>query len=77
MKITFNTELFKKQMDNMVDYSFGFLDGIDDGKTILTLTKTIITTIFLFTKNQMLGLNKWEKSVKKLEKWLLALILLF
>jgi hypothetical protein len=34
MKVSLNTKMFTRQMNNIVDYSFGFLDGIDDGKTL-------------------------------------------
>ena len=34
MNVVFNTKVFEKKMNNLVDYSFGFLDGIDDGKTL-------------------------------------------
>lgn len=32
--ITFDTKQFKRDMDNIVDYSMGFLDGIQGGKKI-------------------------------------------
>lgn len=32
MKTTFNTRQFKKDMNNIVDYSMGFLEGIQSGK---------------------------------------------
>jgi hypothetical protein len=31
---TFDTTQFEKQMKNILGYSFGFLDGVEDGKTI-------------------------------------------
>ena len=34
MNVVFHTKVFEKKMNNLVDYSFGFLDGIDDGKTL-------------------------------------------
>jgi hypothetical protein len=34
MLVRLNTKLFQKQLDNMVDYSFGFLEGAEDGKKI-------------------------------------------
>ena len=33
MKIVMNDTLFKKEMKNIIDYSIGFLDGIQAGKT--------------------------------------------
>lgn len=32
MLVKLNTKLFQKQLDNMVDYSFGFLEGAESGK---------------------------------------------
>jgi hypothetical protein len=32
MKTTFNTRQFKKDMNNIVDYSMGFLEGVQSGK---------------------------------------------
>lgn len=34
MLVKLNTKLFQKQLDNMVDYSFGFLEGAESGKKI-------------------------------------------
>lgn len=34
MNVVFNTKVFEKKMNNLVEYSFGFLDGIDNGKTL-------------------------------------------
>jgi hypothetical protein len=34
MKITINDTVFKKEMKSIIDYSVGFLDGINSGKTI-------------------------------------------
>ena len=31
---TVNTTLFNKQLNNLMDYSFGFLEGIQAGKKI-------------------------------------------
>jgi hypothetical protein len=38
MRAVFNSNQFKKEMSNIVDYSIGFLDGIQIGKTILLKT---------------------------------------
>jgi hypothetical protein len=38
MRAVFNSNQFKKEMSNIVDYSIGFLDGIQRGKTILLKT---------------------------------------
>lgn len=50
MNITLNTKMFQKQMNNLVDYSFGFLDGIDDGKTLFfnNLAKGTIEALKLY-----------------------------
>lgn len=34
----FNTKQFKKEMSNIVDYSIGFLDGVQKGKTVFLKT---------------------------------------
>lgn len=34
MILTVNTKSFKKTMDNIVEYSYGFLDGVQEGKKI-------------------------------------------
>jgi hypothetical protein len=34
MLVKLNTKLFQKQLDNMVEYSFGFLEGVESGKKI-------------------------------------------
>ena len=34
----FNTSQFKKEMNNIVDYSIGFLQGIEKGKTVFLKT---------------------------------------
>lgn len=34
MLVKLNTKLFQKQLDNMIDYSFGFLEGAESGKKI-------------------------------------------
>jgi hypothetical protein len=34
MIVTMNTKLFDKQMKNIINYSFGFLDGVQKGKKI-------------------------------------------
>jgi len=34
MKVNLNTVLFEKQMDNLVQYSLGFIDGANSGKTL-------------------------------------------
>lgn len=38
MRAVFNSNQFKKEMNNIVDYSIGFLDGIQRGKTIFLKT---------------------------------------
>jgi hypothetical protein len=39
MKATFNSNQFKKEMSNVVDYSLGFLEGVQKGKS--TFLKTL------------------------------------
>lgn len=34
MRVRLNTAMFEKQLDNLVDYSLGFLDGAESGKKI-------------------------------------------
>ena len=34
MQVSVNTKAFEKQLNNIVNYSFGFLEGIDSGKRI-------------------------------------------
>ena len=38
MRAVFNSAQFKKEMSNIVDYSMGFLEGIQRGKTIFLKT---------------------------------------
>lgn len=38
MRAVFNSAQFKKEMNNMVDYSMGFLEGIQRGKTVFLKT---------------------------------------
>ena len=47
-----NTKQFEKQINNIVNYSFGFLDGVQKGKT-------------LFLKNLWLFQRKKEKRREK------------
>jgi hypothetical protein len=34
MRVSLDTVLFEKQMDNLVNYSIGFIDGVHSGKTL-------------------------------------------
>ena len=34
MKVSVDTKNFEKQLNNIVNYSFGFLQGVDSGKKI-------------------------------------------
>ena len=38
MRAVFNSNKFKKEMNNIVDYSVGFLEGIQKGKTLFLKT---------------------------------------
>jgi len=38
MKAVFNSNQFKKEMNNIVDYSIGFLEGVQKGKTVFLKT---------------------------------------
>jgi hypothetical protein len=38
MITTFNSKQFKKDMNNIVNYSIGFLDGVQKGKTVFLKT---------------------------------------
>lgn len=38
MKVIFNSSQFKKEMNNIVDYSLGFIEGAQKGKTVLLKT---------------------------------------
>ena len=35
MRVSTNTKSFEKQMNNIINYSFGFLDGVQKGKSVL------------------------------------------
>ena len=35
MKMTVNNKAFIKDMNNIMEYSFGFLEGVERGKTVL------------------------------------------
>jgi hypothetical protein len=38
MRAVFNSNKFKKEMNNIVDYSVGFLEGVQKGKTVFLKT---------------------------------------
>ena len=38
MRAVFNSNQFKKEMNNIVNYSVGFLEGIHRGKTVFLKT---------------------------------------
>jgi hypothetical protein len=38
MRTTFDTKQFKKEMTNIIDYSIGFLEGVQKGKTVFLKT---------------------------------------
>lgn len=47
MKVVTNIRQFRKTMNNVVDYSYGFLDGVENGKTIFfqKLGRGVITAL--------------------------------
>ena len=38
MRAVFNSNQFKKEMNNIVNYSVGFLEGVQKGKTVFLKT---------------------------------------
>ena len=48
MKISTNTKSFTKQMNNIIDYSFGFLDGVEKGKSVFlnNLGHGVLTALY-------------------------------
>lgn len=48
MKISTNTKSFAKQMNNILDYSFGFLDGAQKGKSVFlnNLGHGVLTALY-------------------------------
>jgi hypothetical protein len=48
MKISTNTKSFTKQMNNIIDYSFGFLDGVQKGKSVFlnNLGHGVLTALY-------------------------------
>jgi hypothetical protein len=38
MRAVFNSRQFKKEMNNIVDYSLGFIEGVQKGKTVFLKT---------------------------------------
>jgi len=48
MQISTNTKSFAKQMNNILDYSFGFLDGAQKGKTVFlnNLGHGVLTALY-------------------------------
>jgi hypothetical protein len=48
MKISTNTKSFTKQMNNIVNYSFGFLDGVQKGKSVFlnNLGHGVLTALY-------------------------------
>ena len=50
MNVLFNTRVFEKKINNLIEYSFGFLDGVDEGKTLFldNLAKGTIEALKLY-----------------------------
>ena len=50
MQVKFDNKKFAKQMNNIVNYSFGFLEGVEKGKTVFldNLGKDIIEALKVF-----------------------------
>ena len=48
MRVSTNTKSFEKQMNNIVKYSFGFLDGVQKGKSVLlnNLGHGVLTALY-------------------------------
>jgi hypothetical protein len=48
MRVSTNTKSFEKQMNNIVNYSFGFLDGVQKGKTVFlkNLGHGVLTALY-------------------------------
>ena len=48
MRVSTNTKSFEKQMNNIVNYSFGFLDGVQKGKSVLlnNLGHGVLTALY-------------------------------
>ena len=48
MRVSTNTKSFEKQMNNIVNYSFGFLDGVQKGKSIFlnNLGHGVLTALY-------------------------------
>jgi len=48
MRVSTNTKSFAKQMNNIIDYSFGFLDGVQKGKSIFlnNLGHGVLTALY-------------------------------
>ena len=47
MKVIMNDAAFKKEMKNIIDYSIGFLDGVQAGKTQFLHNMGIMTVEIL------------------------------
>jgi hypothetical protein len=48
MRVSTNTKSFEKQMNNIINYSFGFLDGVQKGKSVLlnNLGHGVLTALY-------------------------------
>ena len=48
MRVSTNTKSFEKQMNNIVNYSFGFLDGVQKGKSVFlnNLGHGVLTALY-------------------------------
>jgi hypothetical protein len=48
MRVSTNTKSFTKQMNNIIDYSFGFLDGVQKGKSVFlnNLGHGVLTALY-------------------------------
>lgn len=50
MRVRLNTVMFEKQLDNLIDYSLGFLDGVKSGKNLFlnNLAKGTVEALKLY-----------------------------
>lgn len=65
---TLNTSLFRKQMNNLMDYSFGFLEGVQAGKKIF-LDNIGKSTIFALSKYIDMEARNNESALHHVYEW--------
>ena len=68
MRAVFNSNQFKKEMNNIVNYSVGFLEGVQKGKTVFLKTVGLETVELMkefISYGYWNSLDKYQRNRKK------------